>query len=144
MLSDQIKSQMFQAMKDKHEVTKEILRLALGEIQTAEARSGRPPTDEEATAIVRKLIKSNNETMEATTDDAASQRLAEEIAVLEALLPKTLDVDQIVDALADVAEAIAAAGNGGQATGVAMKHLKGAGAAVTGKEVSAAVAKMRS
>jgi hypothetical protein len=42
-----------------------------------------------------------------------------------------------------VKDDIVAAGNDGQATGVAMKLLKSKGAAVDGKTVSAAVRKMR-
>jgi hypothetical protein len=43
-----------------------------------------------------------------------------------------------------VAGAIKAAGNDGQATGVAMKHLKSAGASVDGKTVAEAVKQIRS
>jgi hypothetical protein len=38
---------------------------------------------------------------------------------------------------------VKAAGNDGQATGVAMKHLKSLGAEVNGKDVSAAVRQLR-
>ena len=44
---------------------------------------------------------------------------------------------------ATVSEAILAAGSDGQATGVAMKHLKSSGAVVDGKTVSTAVRTMR-
>ena len=70
--------------------------------------------------------------------------VTEEIAVLESFLPKTLSVDEIVAALAAVADPIKAAGNDGQATGVAMKHLKSTSALVNGKDVSEAVKKIRS
>jgi hypothetical protein len=52
-------------------------------------------------------------------------------------------VPEIVAALAQVSEAVKAATNDGQATGVAMKHLKSLGADVNGKDVSAAVRQMR-
>ena len=41
------------------------------------------------------------------------------------------------------AEQIKAAGNDGQATGIAMKQLKSQGAVVNGKDVGAAVALLR-
>ena len=63
--------------------------------------------------------------------------------MLNAYLPKSLGVAEIVAALAPVAEAVKAAGNDGQATGVAMKHLKTLGAVVNGKDVSAAVRQLR-
>jgi hypothetical protein len=60
------------------------------------------------------------------------------------MLSKTLGVPEMVAALAPVAGAIKAAGNDGQATGVAMKHLKSAGASVDGKTVAEAVKQIRS
>ena len=63
MIVDDIKQKMTQAMRDKDEVAKNILRLALGEIQTAEARKNAPLGEEDAAAALRKLIKSNEETL---------------------------------------------------------------------------------
>ena len=63
MLIEEIKKRITVAMKEKNEVAKNILRLAFGEMQTAEARNARPVTDEEAAAIVRKIVKSNEETV---------------------------------------------------------------------------------
>lgn len=143
MIRDEIKKRIPLAMKEKREVEKEILKLALGEIQTAEARSGREPTDEEAAQIVRKLIKSNEETIGNTADAGKKSVLEEENRVLSSLLPKGLSQDEIVSHLAPVRDAIASAGNDGQATGVAMKHLKGLGLTVPGQEVSAAVKTIR-
>lgn len=144
MLLDQIKAQMKAAMKAGKTVEKEILRTAIGEISTEAARTddGTLP-DPKVEKILRKLVKSNRDTIENTADDAQKATLEEEIAVLEALLPKSLTVDEIAVALAPVSDAIKAAGNDGQATGVAMKHLKGEGAVVEGKDVSAAVKKIR-
>ena len=144
MLTEQIKKQMIEAMKQKNTIAKEVLRVALGEIQTAEARSGKPPTDEQAAALVRKLIKSNRETIEAGPDEQTAERLNQEIQILESLLPQTLDVPQIIEALGEVADQVAAAPNDGAATGLAVKHLKAADAAVEGKDVAAAVRQMRS
>lgn len=143
MLSDEIKKRMFQAMKAGNSVEKEILRVALGEIQTQEARGTEPMTDDGAQAIVRKLLKSNRETLEATADAGQKSTLEQEIAILESLLPKTLGVEEIMSALAPVVEQVKAAGNDGQATGLAMKHLKAAGASVNGKDVSEAVRRLR-
>jgi hypothetical protein len=142
MLVDEMKRRIHAAMKAGNTLEKEILRVALGEIQTAEAR-GPATTDESAAAVVRKLIKSNEETLAATTDEAARRTLAEENVVLASLLPKSLGAAEIVEALAALRDAIRAAGNDGQATGVAMKHLKATGAIVNGKDVTEAVKRMR-
>lgn len=141
MLVDEIKKQMMQALKAGRTVEKEILRVVLGEIQTVEARDG-AMEDAQAQAIVRRLIKANEETSAVASDDQKAI-LAQEISILRALLPKTLDVAAIVENLAPVKDALKAAGNDGQATGIAMKHLKAQGALVDGKDVSAAVRQIR-
>jgi uncharacterized protein YqeY len=144
MLLDTIKAQMFKAMKAGNTVEKEILRVAVGEITTDRVREGRTGSDDEAQAILRKLMKSNDESIAASEDPAKKAVLEEENRILSAFLPKSLDVDAIALALAPVAEAVKAAGSEGQATGVAMKHLKGAGAVVQGKDVAEAVKRLRS
>ena len=143
MLSEEIKKRMLQAMKAGRTLEKEILRVALGEIQTQEARANQALSDDEVAAVVRKLVKNNQETLGVSESAEQKAQLAEAITVLESLLPKALGVDEIVAALAAVADAVRAAGNDGQATGVAMKHLKSTGAVVTGKEVTAAVKQIR-
>jgi len=143
MLLDAIKAQMFKAMKAGSVVEKEILRVAVGEITTEAARDGRTGSDEEALAILRKLVKSNDESIAAGVDDEKKATLVEENRILSEFLPKSLGVDAIVAALASVADAVKAAGNEGQATGVAMKHLKSTGAVVQGKDVAVAVKKLR-
>jgi uncharacterized protein YqeY len=143
MLVDEIKARMNRAMRDRDDVVKNVLGLAFGEIQTAEARENRPLRQDEATAIVRKLVKSNEETL-ALADGERADVLRREIAVLAEFLPKSLSVEQITQALAGAAEAIRAAKNDGQAMGVAMKHLKAAGAQAEAADVQAAIKPLRS
>lgn len=143
MLLDEIKARMFRAMKEKRDVEKEILRVAVGEITTEAARPGRKGDDAEATAIVRRLQKSVEETLATVQDDSQRATLKEELEILASLLPKALGLDEIVAALAPVAEAIRAASGDGPATGIAMKHLKGAGISADGKLVSEAVKRVR-
>jgi len=144
MLLDEIKARMFRAMKEKRDVEKEILRVALGEITTDAARPGRKGDDAEATAILRRLQKSVEESLASVQDEGQRATLKEELEVLASLLPKALGPDELVAALAPVADAIRAATGDGPATGIAMKHLKGAGVAADGKLVSEAVKRLRS
>jgi uncharacterized protein YqeY len=143
MLLDELKARMFRAMKAGNVVEKEILRVALGEITTEAAREGRRGDDDEARAILRKLIKSNDESLAAGQPDDRRATLNEENRILSEFLPKTLGIDDIVAALATVRDAVRGAGNEGQATGVAMKHLKSLGASVNGKDVAEAVKRVR-
>lgn len=145
MLIDEIKARMTRAMRERDEVVRNVLGLAVGEIQTAEARANRSLRDDEALAVVRKLLKSNEETLAlAGTDDARAASLRREIEVLSALLPRSMSIEQIAEALAPIADAIRAAKNDGQAMGAAMKHLKTAGAVVEAADVQQAVKRVRS
>ncbi len=141
-LAAEIKARMFAAMKAGRTVEKEILRVALGEITTEQARGG-DDGDPLVVAVLRKLVKSNGESLRLCESGAQQAVLREEIQILEAFLPRSMALDDIVVALAPVTDAIRAARNDGQATGVAMKHLAGAGAAVEGKDVAAAVKRLR-
>lgn len=138
MLLDELKKRMMAAMKAGNVTEKEILRTALGEI-TGSFKS----SDEEVTAILKKLVKSNRETLNLTTDETAKKTLQEEIAILQTFLPKTLDVDAITSALEPVKSAIKDAKAEGQAMGIASKHLKSIGAAVESENVKAAVSAIR-
>src|SRR5258708_2461902 len=142
-LGDQVNARMVRAMKAGNAAEKEILKVAIGEITTDAAGPGKQGDDAEALAILKKLVKSNEETIALSENEAQKQTLRAEIEVLLAFLPEALGVPEIVAALAPVTEALKAAGNDGQATGVAMKHLKSLGAEVNGKDVSAAVRQMR-
>jgi uncharacterized protein YqeY len=144
MLIDQIKARMFQAIKAKSDIEKEILRVAVGEISTDAARVGRKGDDEEALGILRKLLKSNEETLASTTDTEKRAVLAKENEILAEFLPKSWGAEEISQALASVVDQIKAAASDGQATGVAMKQLKSLGAIVNGKDVALAIKALRS
>lgn len=142
-LIDDLKKRIAAAMKAGDSVARDVLRLALSEIQAGEARAGKTFSEEEAAAALRKLIKSNEETLGLATDDASAADLRHEIEVLTELLPAQLTPAQIVEILGSQHEAIKAAKSDGQATGIAMKHLKTIGAAVDGKDVATAVKQIR-
>jgi uncharacterized protein YqeY len=137
------------AMKAKDDLAKDMLRVILGEVSTRRARTGKEPADEEVHAIIRKVIAGNDETRKeleqrGQTAHEAYGRLARENAYLETLLPRTLDQAAIRKELEPIAAELRGAKNDGQATGLAMKHLKQKGAAVLGEDVAAAVKQLRS
>jgi uncharacterized protein len=144
VIVDEIKKHIAAAMKSGDTVARDVLRLALGEIQTAEARKNAALSEDEGMAALRKLIKSNEETLSLSVEGEGAAALRREIDVLSALLPKSLSVDAIVAALESERDAIKAAKSDGQATGIAMKHLKAGGHVVSGNDVGAAIKKMRS
>jgi uncharacterized protein YqeY len=140
MLIDQVKQQMFAAIKAGNVVEKEILRTALGEV----TRTGEEATDERMLQVLRKLVKSNQETIAALTDAEQRAILEREIAVLEAYLPRTLNAAQIRELLAPVVPQIRAAAGPGPAMGIAMKLIKAEAAQVESREVQIALAEIRS
>lgn len=139
-----LRSRALAAMKAKDTVATTILRLAQSEVQALEARQGRALTSDEELGALRKLVKSNEETLAASTSDVErATTLKREIEILKELLPQAMSAEAIATMLAPVADAIRAAANDGQATGVAMKHLKAQGATVTGNDVALAVKALR-
>jgi uncharacterized protein len=141
---DEIKTRMTRARREKDDVARNVLGLALGEIQTAEARANRPLRDDEAAAVVRKLLKSNEETLSLTPEGPAASALRREIEVLSALLPAAPSAESIDAALVPVADAVRAAKSEGQAMGIAMKHLKAAQVMADAPSVMEAIRKLRS
>lgn len=144
MLQDEIRARMFRAMKAGDTIEKEILRVALGEITTEAARENRKGDDQEASAILRKLIKSNQESLAEIQDPNRRAELLREIQILAEFLPRSLGLDEVVAALEPLREELRAAKSDGQATGVAMKHFKAAQSSVDGKLVTQAVQRIRS
>ena len=143
MLVDDIKARITKAMKEKDEVARDVLRVAFGEVQKLEANAGKDLRDDEVAAVLRKLVKSNEETLVLAPEGAQVPALRREIEVLSSLLPKSLSVAELVEALGSMKEALVAAKSDGQATGVAMKHLKTTGATFDGNDVAAAVKQLR-
>ncbi len=142
-LKEEIKKRMFAAMKAGKIVEKEVLRVAMGEITANEGRESRDLTDPEVQALLKKLVKSNREALAAGPDAERKAALEEEIVVIEEFLPKALGVDEIVAALAGVADAIRSAKGAGPAMGLAMKELKARDLPVEAPLVTAALAKIR-
>jgi hypothetical protein len=141
---DDLKAAIKEAMKARDELTKSILRVALGEIQSIEMRTG-AITEEDAQKAVRKLIASNTETIAASGDKDVS-RLMKENEILDTLLPQQWDAARIAEFLnADEAaiSAIRNAPNDGAAMGPAMKALKAAQAPIDGKLVGQVIKQLR-
>jgi uncharacterized protein YqeY len=143
-LIDTLRTKLTEARRSKAEAQKNVLSVVLGEVSTFEARSGKPPGDEEVEKMIRKVILGNTETLGLLEQRGQTNpALQEENALLESLLPKTLTVAEVKAHLAVILPAIQGAKNDGQATGAAMKHLKAKNVKVLGGTVAAAVKELR-
>lgn len=148
-----IKEGISKAIKSKDEITKEILRVALGQIQLDAYSSN--TTEEQKLNVIRKLIKSNETTIEAMHQkdikdwsvewQLNAPTLAFEVAALQLLLPQTLSEEETLARLtANCFDNIKTAKADGQAIGVAMKYFKAENIAVDTGLVKKAVESIRS
>lgn len=137
-----LRSEIQSALKIKDDIKKNVLRVALGEIDTLASRQG-TVSDENCYNILRKLIENNKETISLTSSEEQKNILSLENDVLFTFLPRTLSVEEIKNNLSTVINDIKSAKSDGQAVGCAMKHLKQLSLSVTGADVSKAVSELR-
>lgn len=147
-LKEKVRQTFEEAKRAGRGKEKNLLSVILGDISTSEARSGKEVGEAEVEKLLRKMVENNAETISQMKshgrgDDPQLADLEWEIALLKSLLPQTLDAAAIVQALAPVQAEIVNAKNDGQATGVAMKHLKSLSLSVQGQDVAAAVKQLR-
>jgi uncharacterized protein len=143
-----LQAKLQEAIKSHNDLARDLLRVIMGEVSTRRARTGKEPPADEVHKIIRAMIASNNETRQelekrGQTGHEAYERLARENVYLETMLPKTLDQAAILKELEAIAAELKSAKNDGQATGLAMKHVKQKGLAVQGEDVAAAVKHLR-
>src|SRR5262245_34475233 len=136
------------AIKAGDGLARDLLRGILGEVAIRRARTGQEPTDAAVPGIIRSLIANNAQTRQeleqrGPTGHAAYDRLGRAHTYRATPLPRTLDGAPIRRELEPLAAGLKAARNDGQATGLAMKHLKQKGLAVLGEDVAAAVKELR-
>ena len=147
-----IKMQLLEARKAKNEIAKNILSVALGDIQTQAGRAGQKGeiTEQQAEKIIQKLIKSNQETLLAMVKAESAgatlpvEKLQKENEILKTLLPKACSREEIKNHLIIVADKLKEAKSDGQATGLAMKELASLEGSKDGKIVAEVVKEIRS
>jgi uncharacterized protein YqeY len=135
----QIKQDIIASMKAKNTVKTSILRLIVSECDLINARTGKV-TDEDVTNVIKKMIKSIEESLEAIRGKWTDRYdLIQEQAILENYLPRKLCVEEIEEKLDK--EMIKNSKNDGMAIGLAMKSLKGC--FIDGSDVKLVVEKIR-
>ncbi len=87
-LQQTIKKDLAAAMKARDEARKNAIRVIMGEFARAE---GKELTDDEAVRILKKLAKSERETMEQTKSTGDNEYLQ----IIESYLPRTADEAEI-------------------------------------------------
>lgn len=150
-VQEEMKASLITAMKAHDEVRKNVLRVALGEIETAESKSAKGTTEEQNQNIVRKLIASNCEVItglkerNTNADKELAAKLESENSILNEFVPQLMSRVEIRDALDSCQTEVIDAKSDGQATGIAMRELRQKGVRnASGADVSEVVKEMRS
>lgn len=118
-----------------------LLKVVLGDLQQKVTGS---VTDEVAHAVVKKIIKGNDESLGYLPQgDARRAQYLAENEILADLLPKYLTADQIRESLEAAGIDVKSMPNEGQATGKAMQHFKAKNAPVEGQTVKEVVQAIR-
>lgn len=87
-IQEQIKKELLQAMKDKDDEKKSALRVIMGEFGRGEKKE---LSDDEAVKVIKKLIKSERETLEQSGKTGDNRY----IQILESYLPKMASEEDI-------------------------------------------------
>ena len=120
-LVTELNEKLHQAMREKDELKKSVLRLVKGEIDRLGSND-----DQRVIGVIRKLVESNQQTITDLTNrhDSRAAILITENMYLKTFLPVVLTFEQTTMLLTGVGDQIKAAKNEGQAMGIAMKTLK--------------------
>ena len=125
-----LREKLVQAMRDKDSAKKDILRLALGQIEATEAKMPANSNEEKLTAnsvsVVKKIINENATTIELASEEVKN-KLVWENEYLSQFLPITMDKTTVESHLIPLAQELKTMKEG-QAMGLAMKTLKPYGA----------------
>ncbi len=147
-LTKDLKTKLTEARRSGNTLQMGVLQVILGDVSMSEGRTGKPLSDDEVENSIRKMNAGILESMDILekrniTDTDNYRDLQKEKIFVATLLPQTLSVEAIKFKLAEIVESLKTAKNDGQATGLAVKHLKPMGLKLLGEDVSVAVKELR-
>ena len=128
-LEDDIRVDLFRCMKDRDQRVVDALRVVLGEIPRLNMKANESATDDQIINIVKKLIKSEKETLKLKGEDITESFY---INLLKADLPKMVTEAEILEYIQSNID-FSALKNKMQAVGVINKHF---GSSVNGGMVA--------
>jgi len=143
MLEQDLRNDILVSMKQKDELAKDILRLALGEIQL---RCTEKSSEADKLAIIKKLISGISTSIDAIKDDSARakemERLEKESLLLEKYLPKPLTQEELRAYVLEKGFEIGPGSNEGKSKGMILKAIKADALIVKLSDVEALVAEL--
>lgn len=131
------------AMKSQDSASKDILRLAISEIDAAQLKSAKPFVDADYDKRVRAIIKSNTETIALLPTESPKRTILEtENKILGSYLPEVLSLEKIKELLLKVPE-VMEAGSVGAGIKAANEFFKKENLFVAGRDVSNVVNELK-
>ena len=95
-LKEKINRDYIEAFKAKNTVSKNLLSVVKGEIQTVEKNiSSENLSDEDVTKILNKTVKSLKETLASVSGTDKEDSVRQELNIVESYLPKQLSAEEI-------------------------------------------------
>ena len=142
-LSSRLQHDLTQAMRERDELRRETLRMAIAAAYNAQKAAGRELTDDEVIAVLAREVKTRRESIEAYASAGrhdAAQREQAEIEIVSAYLPTQLSEDELMAMVRDAIDEVGASSPRDMGRVMAALVPKTRGRA-DGKQVSAAVAR---
>ena len=146
VLKDKLNTDLKQAMRDRDNVRRSVIRMVLSAVHNAEIAKQTALEDSDVLGVLSKEAKRRRESIEAFKQgdrpDLVSQEEAE-LAVLDAYLPQQMTREEIVAAARKVIEEVGAQGSGdkGKVMPQLVAQLKGK---ADGREINAVVTELLS
>lgn len=142
---ESMKKRVIESMKNKDTITRDILRVAISDIDAlanTSSQGGKPLSDGQIQKVISNIMKGNTETLQYASGDLKA-KLERENEILENYIPKSASLDEIESKLNLFREQIVGAKNSGQAIGLSVKFLKEQGVTADGNDVRVIVEKLR-
>lgn len=99
MTNEELREQMVAAMKAKEKTRLSIIRQVMTEVKNIEVNERRDATEEDVNGMIKRLIKQTTETLEMSRQAGNNQErtdiLAEQVEILESLLPEQVSGDAL-------------------------------------------------
>ncbi len=141
-LSSRLQTDLTTAIRDRDELRRDTLRMAIAAAYNVQKAAGRELTDDEVLAVLTREVKTRRESIEAFSaagrNEAADKEQAE-VEILSAYLPQQLTADEIAGLVKETVDEVGASSPRDMGKVMAALVPKTRGRA-DGKAVSAAVA----
>ena len=141
-LSSRLQTDLTTAIRDRDELRRDTLRMAIAAAYNVQKAAGRELTDDEVLAVLTREVKTRRESIEAFSaagrNEAADKELAE-VEILSAYLPQQLTADEIAALVRETVDEVGASSPRDMGKVMAALVPKTRGRA-DGKAVSGAVA----